>query len=272
MSVIIFTGLEGMLLSLTDAEYQTVATSIERLQQLNIPLIPVTERTRVEVRDLLSKIGLTTPFVVERGSGIFISENDTSFATEETEKIADYRLYQLGCTYTVARAALKAVQEDISKILRGFGDMDESDIQSLLESSLTTARQAKAREFSEYFLTPNRLAIEQLQEVATEFGFEIVPGDKLSLILGAGANPSAALTWLKNNYQGMSEGKITTVGLGSTVEDLPWLETVDLPIVIPKLDRVDSALAKKQWQTVESSGLPGWLEAIDYICDRFFKP
>lgn len=77
--------------------------------------------------------------------------------------------------------------------------MDESNIQSLMGITQQAARQVKARELSEYFLTPNRLEIEQLQSVAEEYGFKIVPGKQLSLILGAGAEVAKCLNWLKQN-------------------------------------------------------------------------
>jgi len=95
---------------------------------------------------LLDKLGLSDPFIVERGSGIFIPQTDSNFHISQLSTVDRYYLYQLGCSYTEARAALKAVQEEISKILRGFGDMDESNIQPLIGADKLAARQAKARE------------------------------------------------------------------------------------------------------------------------------
>jgi mannosyl-3-phosphoglycerate phosphatase len=159
MSLIIFTGIDEVLSSTAQSDYQSITALLQDLKQQNIPLIPVTSKTRAEVADWLERFDLSNPFIVERGSGIFIPQKDRRFTALKTTSIDHYYLHQLGCSYTEARAALKVVQEEINKILRGFGDLDEENIQSLIGGSPKEARKAKAREFSEYFLTPSRLEI-----------------------------------------------------------------------------------------------------------------
>ena len=267
MSLIIFTGLDEMLLPAEKHDYEAVRAIVKNLQQQNISLIPITNNTRAEVAELLDKIDLNTPFVVEQGSGIFIPQDNSDFTISKTEveTIDNYYLYQLGCTYTEARAALKAVQEEISKILRGFGDLDEENIQKLMGVSSPAARRAKSREFSEYFLTPSRLEISQLQSVAQEYGFQIIPEGKLSLVMSSGAGKGKAVDWLKKNYQSKNSDKLTTVGLGSTERDLPLLEAVDIPIIIPTASGVDGSLANRGWQTASNTGAAGWVKVIAQI-------
>ena len=268
MSLIIFTGLDEMLLPAEKHDYEAVRAIVKNLQQQNISLIPVTNNTRAEVEAVSQTLGFNNAFVVEQGSGIFIPQNSKDFAiapSEEVETVDNYYLYQLGCTYTEARAALKAVQEEISKILRGFGDLDEENIQKLMGVSSPAARRAKSREFSEYFLTPSRLEISQLQSVAQEYGFQIIPEGKLSLVMSSGAGKGKAVDWLKKNYQSKNSDKLTTVGLGSTERDLPLLEAVDIPIIIPTASGVDGSLANRGWQTASNTGAAGWVKAIARI-------
>lgn len=234
MSLLIFTQLDELLLNSEAASNKSVIEAIAQLQSKNIPLIPISSRTRAETVDWMEKMGLNSPFIVEAGSGIFIPQSDSRFNTSTCEQLDNYYLNQLGSTYTEARAALKAVQEEISKILRGFGDFDEEGIQALIGTS-SIARKAKAREFSEYFITPSRLEIEQLQQVAIEYGFKILPGDNLSLILGANADPVAAIKWLRQNY-GATESNFRTVGLKSTSSNHTWLDSVDQTIAISNLE------------------------------------
>ena len=263
MNLIIFTELDEILFNPSEADRQSIAAVVERLKQKQVPLIPITSKTRAEVEPWLDEFSLTDPFIVERGSGIFIHRSDSRFNTSGTNQSDRYYIHQQGCSYTEARAALKAVQEEINKILRGFGDMDESGIQALIGGTQPAARQAKAREFSEYFLTPNRLEIEQLQKVAVEYGFQIIAGDSLSLILGAGANIARSMEWLKQ--KAIAESNIQTVGLGCTKRDLAMLETVDLPIVIPTAKN-DSNFGDRNWQTANCAGVSGWIESIEQLC------
>ena len=269
MALIIFTGLDGILLPIEKRDYESVAVTVEQLQQQNIPLVPVTNNTRAEVEALFQEISLETPFVVEGGSGIFIPQDNQQFkiSNTDTDTIDNYHIYQLGCSYTEARAALKVVQEEISKILRGFGDLDEANIQTMMGISLAAARRAKSREFSEYFLTPSRLEISKLQTVAQEYGFNIIPEGKLSLVLGGSASPAKAVSWLKENYQASTKSeKLVTVGLGATEKDLPLLEAVDIPIVVPTSEEINSNLASKNFEVATAVGSLGWINAIAKVC------
>ena len=117
-------------------------------------------------------------------------------------------------------------------------------------------------------MTPSRLEIEQLQSVAIEYGFAIVAGDSLSLILGAGAEVAKGVEWLLQNRIS-SSGKPQTVGLGCTKQDLALLEAVDIPIVIPTLTRIDPALSDRNYQTTNSAGVSGWIESIEQICRQY---
>ena len=261
MSQIVFARLDPLLVEPQGGDVDLVKAAIFRLQSRNIPLIIVTGKTRAEVVAWQRQFGLNSPFIVERGSGVFLAQAERRFTSSETETNDNYYLHQLGCSYTEARAALKAVQEEINKILRGFGDLDEENIQTLISSSQLAARNAKAREFSEYFITPNRLEIEQLEEVARAYGFKIVPGDKLSLILSAAANEVAAMEWLIQRH---TDKNTRTVALGSTMDDLNLLETVDLPIIIPT-EAIPSCLSDRSWKTASNLGIKGWAESLESI-------
>lgn len=265
MSLIIFTELDEILSAAKESDFELIARVVKDLRQRQIPLISISSKTRAEVVDWLRKFDLDTPFIVEQGSGIFIPQGDNRFGTTDTSQIDGYNLHQLGCSYTEARAALKAVQEEISKILRGFGDMDDETIQPLIGASKIAAQKAKAREFSEYFITPNRLEITQLQEIAAEYGFKILSGDKLSMIMGGGSDVATAINWLKQSFIS-TDGKIKTVGLGSTKQDLIMLEVVDLSVVIPSSSEIDPCFSDQDWEVANNSGVEGWVESIEQIC------
>lgn len=270
MSLIIFTGLDEILLPAETCDYQLVTDLIDLLQKHQIPLIPVTNNTRSEVEALLETIKLDSPFIVEQGSALFLPQENQNFALVESENLENYQYRQLGCSYTEARAALKVVQEEIGKILRGFGDMDESDIQLLIGGSMSSVHHAKEREFSEYFLTPNRIPIEELQQVALEYGFKISLGGKLSLITGSNADTVKAIKILTSSFLPATE-TIITAGLGSTSSDLSWLAAVDVPIVIPNDSAIKANLISKDWKTSSEPGIKGWITSIQKVLSQYLK-
>ena len=265
MSLIIFSG-EEIFSFFSDSNGQTVS-AIEKLQEQNIPLVVVTSKTRAEVAALAQLLNIPLTAIVEAGSAVYIPEAETNFQLAETSIVESDRIYQLGCSYTEARAALKAVQEEINKVLRGFGDLDEANVRVLIDATQQVARRAKSREFSEYFLTPSRLEIEQLQQVATEYGFRIIPGSKLSLITGAGANVATAMHWLQQNYVDLDN--LTTVGIGNVKSDLTMLKTAGVSYVVPSIEN-EALRGDRNWQ-VARVGIAGWQSALERVCSQYLE-
>lgn len=255
MSLIIFTNLDEILLPIGDRDYESVKILLEELRPLKVILVVITNNTRAEIEQL-SQIGFADPFIVEHGSGVFLPQQARRYqiSTLETAPVDKYYLYQLGCTYTEARAGLKAVQEEINKILRGFGDLDEEDIQAITGSSLAVARRAKAREFSEYFITPSRIEIEAIQKVAKEYGFKILRSEKLSLMMGQNAAVESAAQWLVENYRAVCLKRVFTVGIGSISENLKNLDA-SIPLTCSNAEK--------------GKNIATWIKAVRQTCQEY---
>jgi len=87
MSLIIFTGLDRVLLPIQNRNYyDQLLQTLRELQGKEVTLISVSANTRAEVEKLNKIIGLNDPFIVEHGSGIFIAKSDRSFAVSEVDK------------------------------------------------------------------------------------------------------------------------------------------------------------------------------------------
>jgi mannosyl-3-phosphoglycerate phosphatase len=262
-SLLIFTDLDGTLLNHEDYDYRAALPMLAKLQELQIPVIPVTSKTRAEVASLRQEIGLNAPFIVENGSGIFLPQTDNRFANSDVILEGDYRVKQLGCTYIEARAGLRIIQSQVREILRGFGDFSDIEVANLTGLSKLAAKQAKAREFSEPFVTPKEISIEDLENTAAEYGFRVLIGDRFCHLLGADAGKGKAVTWLLNLYRSnIATDNILTIGLGNSPNDLEMLEAVDIPIVIANQQGIHPDLANRGWLVPQALGAAGWAEAI----------
>lgn len=272
MSLIIFTDLDGTLLNQEDYDYQPAIPMLEKFKSKNVPVIPVTSKTRAEVAQLRSDIGLNDPFIVENGSGIFVDRKDSRFllATSITED--NYRLKLLGCNYQEARAGLKQISVDLGKDLRGFGDLSEAELQSLTSLPSAEIKLAQTREFTEPFITPKNLLGAKIEKTAAKYNFRVKVGDRFSHLIGANAGKGKAIKWLLQNYQTSdSTEKIVTVGLGNSPNDLEMLENVDIPIVIASQKGVHPQLKSLGWEVPNSPGSQGWAEATARIYQQFFN-
>lgn len=274
--VIVFTDLDGTLLNHYDYSYQAAIPVIEELKQKQIPIIPVTSKTRREVQTLISDLELSDPFVTENGSSIFIPQNynffQPKFPKPEGEVYGNYVLKRLGCTYSDARNGLRALGEKLGVSLKGFGDLTEEDIQQLTSLSLENAREAKAREFTEPFVPPEDVASESIEEVAETLGFRVLLGGRFCHLLSKDAGKGKAVKWLVEQYQNIYQhNNIVTIGLGDSPNDIEMLEAVDHPIIIPgKTGKANSKLVEKglgNWVIATYPAPKGWADSIRNILD-----
>lgn len=261
--LLIFTDLDGTLLNQDDYDYQAALPQLEHLKQAQIPVIPVTSKTRAEVEHLRQAVGLTEPFIVENGSGVFIPKTETRFDLATTADWSAYRLLQLGCTYVEARAALGRVAQALELELIGFGDMSVVDVMERTGLSTADAEQAKMRDFTEPFVTPKQLSAEQIEQAVEAEGFQVVVGDRFSHLIGSGAGKGKAVQQLVDAYQrSQPDIPVTTIGLGNSPNDLAMLEVVDIPVVIPGLKGPHPQLANRGWRIADVPGCQGWACAI----------
>ncbi len=189
----------------TIAEYARLRPAIAQLQTLGVPVIVFTNRDRAELEPIRQQLGLVAPFITESGSAIFTPVDHNPFTPSLGEKEDNYFVLTLGCPYVQARAGLRVLANVISHPLKGFGDFTVPQLQRLAGLSERAAHQAKAREFSEPFMTPKGVESAVLQQAAIEMGFEMIvrspQESRFSELLGAGAGIGAAMQAVIAAYQ-----------------------------------------------------------------------
>lgn len=265
MACIVFTDLDGTLLNGETYAYQAALPILAKLADLGIPVVPVTSKTRQEVAQLRQDVGLRDPFVVENGSAVYIPTDQTRFALPPGEDVEGYRVLQLGCNYVTARAGLKAIAQDLGRPLKGFGDWSVDQIVQLTGLSTSEAKQAKAREFTEPFMTPKNVPADRLREAVEAMGFRVVIGDRFSHLIGAEAGKGNTVHQLVQLYQARhpEAQTITTIGLGNSPNDLDMLENVDRPIVLPSAHGPHPQLADRGWTIAPAPAPEGWAVAVE---------
>lgn len=271
MDILIFTDLDGTLLNAEDYDCRPARPVIESLKNLQIPLIPVTSKTRAEVEDLRAAIALEDPFIVENGSGIFIEREDSRFLNPRApdpslKAVSDYYLYCLSPDYPSARQALAQIAVDLGISLRGFGDLSLEELQALTGLTARDAARARKREFTEPFITPDMASASQLQAAIARRGWRAVVGDRFSHLIGIGAGKGRAVNWLREQYQRRTpERSLLTIGLGNSPNDLEMLEIVDFPVIIPGNKGIHPDLSGRGWRIAPATGSIGWAAIIHEI-------
>ena len=266
MQFIILTDLDGSLLDATSYSYEAAAEALQQIQDLSVPIVLVSSKTRAEMEPLRFRLHNGHPFIVENGGGIFIPRSYFPFPVEQSVVRENYQVVELGIPYARVRMALKEIEQVLGCRLWGFGDMSIEEIARYTGLSAAEAMLAKQREFDEPFLiNPDGITCEDLRPYVEGRGLHCTRGGRFHHLMGASDKGRASrllLEWYRR--QAESEGReIVSIGLGDSLNDLPMLEAVDRPILVQKPDgSYDPHIHLPHLHRAVGSGPIGWNMAV----------
>jgi mannosyl-3-phosphoglycerate phosphatase len=262
---LIFTDLDGTLLNQHDYQFDAALPVLHQLHQQNIPVIPVTSKTRAEVEWIRQQVAPNDPFIVENGSAIFYVKGDRRFMRSQhcVDTDSSFDTVHLGCSYADARRGLAQLSQCINQALQGFSDLTENALTQLTGLSHAEVQRAKHREFTEPFVTPHSVSAAVLQTTVEQIGFRIVVGDRFSHLIGPNAGKGHAVHQIIDAYRAAHPNHtIQTLGLGNSPNDLELLEAVDQAIVVPGESGVHPALRDRGWAIAPFAGCRGWAASV----------
>lgn len=265
--LIIFTDLDGSLLNHEDYSFRDALPALARIRQGNIALVFVTSKTREEVEILQQEMGLQEPFVVENGGGIFFPADYRGRTIATGRPLDGYSVIEMGISYARIREFLAHFGSRFG--ISGFGDWSLDEIAARTGLPVEKAALARQREFSEPFLPDPDADIAALQALAGAHDFKITRGGRFYHLTGKGHDKGAAVRTAREILVRYREGKTLTIGIGDSENDLPMLEQVDIPIVIPRLDGTCLDLRLPRLVIAENPGSRGWNAAVESILDEF---
>ena len=245
MKAIIFTDLDGTLL---DSRYSfaPAAPALKRIRAEGIPLVLATSKSRPETELIREMLSNADPFITENGGGIFIPGSYFPFPIKGEESDG-YRVIRLGAGYGEIRAALADIRRRSGRNLKGFGDMTDEEVAGLTGLTPAEARLAKMREFDEPFIMKDA-SREEARRLVEESGYSFTEG-RFFHITGP-SDKGRAAEILAAFYRSVY-GRIATIGVGNSENDISMLKIVDYPVLVMKEDG--------RYEEVE--GLPGVIKA-----------
>lgn len=260
MALLILTDLDGSLLDHEDYSWHDARPALERIRQASVPLVFVTSKTRSEVETLQRQLAIEEPFVVENGGGVFFPPRYDELELPAAEVLDRYRLIRLGDSYTRVRAFVEEARPRFDVL--GFGDLSAEEIAELADLSLKDAELARQRDFAEPFLLDPVERIDELTALARREGLEVTRGGRFFHLMGRGQDKGRAVEIVVGVFERNSVERPVTLGLGDSPNDLPMLERVDIPIVIPRLGGGQLEMEREDVRMARFPGSKGWNEAV----------
>lgn len=266
MKIVVFTDLDGTLLDSRSYSFSSALPALRLLSEHEIPLVLCSSKTRVEIEYYREKLENRHPFISENGGGIFMPKGYFKVAARplkiETTVEDQYQVIRLGADYESLRSALSELREaGYGYSIKGFGDMTVQEVSDLTGLNIQEAEMAKQRDFDEPFLYdgPAEQLKLLLHAIETK-GFRHTRGHFLH-IMGE-SDKGKALTILKDFYRA-TYGKVITIAIGDSLNDLPMLKNADYPIVVQKPDgSYDPRLDIPNLIKANGLGPQGWNKAV----------
>jgi len=264
MKQIVFTDLDGTLLDPITYSYEKSLTGINWLKESGIPIVFCSAKTRAEQEIYRRKLGISHPFVVENGGAIFVPQGYFPFPFDYHKTVEELLLIELGSPYKKIRQLLNKVREKGNFHFTGFGDMSAEEVAGATGLDIESAKLAKQREYNEtvkFDVTGEE--VNRTLEKIKEAGLTWTHGGRFYGVMKSN-DKGKAVEIVTDLYRKMW-GEIKTIGLGDSLNDLPMLSAVDIPILVQKRDYSWENVNLPRLRKIQGIGPEGWARAIERI-------
>jgi mannosyl-3-phosphoglycerate phosphatase len=226
----------------------------------------VTSKTRAEVEVLRRKLRHQHPFITENGGGVFIPQGYFPRKIPGETRIARYHALTLARPYSEMVEALHELAAAAGAQVVGFHDMSVREVARNTGLSTREAELARKRDFDEpFFFAGGDATVEAgFERLARARGLEVARGGRFWHLF-AGSDKGRATKKLFDLYRAGSHLRLRSAGLGDSANDLPMLQAVDMPILIPKPGgSYDSDVLEKlpAIRRAPAPGPKGWNQAV----------
>ncbi len=260
--LLIFTDLDGTLLDHETYSFEPAQDALQEVGRRGIPLVLCTSKTRAEVECYRRALNNRHPFVVENGGATFIPKGYFAFAYPYQREIAGYYVIEAGSPYSQLVAALKTARKESGVKAVGFSDLSAEEVARLTGLSLEKACLAKEREYDEpFFVDESEEEAERMKALLRERGFLCMRGGRFDHLTGCNDKGRAVSTLTELFRQ--ASGRVRTVGIGDSQNDLPMLQAVDIPILVQRIDgKYDQTVRIPNLIRAQGIGSYGWRTAV----------
>jgi len=267
-SYVIFTDLDGTLLDYESYSFKPALPALTRIKTKNIPLVICSSKTRSEIEFYRKQLENSDPFVSENGGGIFIPQDYFCHDFGHDKLMNGYKIIELGKSHKILIDALDSIKKETGLGLKSFSDMTIEELSEMAGLGRELAELAMMREYDEPFLLEqDSRDSERIKFEINRRGFRHTEGGIFHHISGEN-DKGKAVDILIELFKDTSPN-LKTIGIGDSLNDLPMLQVVDIPILVRKPDGLyDSRVNVSSLVRAQGVGPEGWNETILGLIDR----
>ena len=267
---IIFTDLDGTLLSEETYAPGPARPLLERCRLAGIPVIFCSSKTAAEIIALKKDLHNTDPFIAENGGAIYIPRESPLTLPETVRDMGNHAVIEIGAPVSALRRALKAATGKTGADVRGMGEMTTEEVCRLTGLKEVQAGMAMKRAYDEPFILTSGNP-EYLEEEIRRLGYTMTRGGRFFHILG-GSDKGKAVQILSSLYHACF-GTIQSLGIGDAENDLPMFKAVDLGFLVKKpSNKWAEVPALPHLTRVDGIGPQGWAQPVSrLLCETGYR-
>ncbi|MEM7619279.1 MAG: HAD-IIB family hydrolase [Pseudomonadota bacterium] len=254
--LIIFTDLDGTLLSHNTYDFTPALSMLETLKHKSIPVILASSKTAAEIFEIQKEMKLEAyPAIVENGAGILTpGAQITHYNTE---------IYD-GILRAVMRLPL-----EFRAHFTGFSQWSVEDISNKTGLTLERAALAKQRQFSEPGLwTGTRQKQVVFEALLKRHGIYARKGGRF-LTLTKEDSKADLMKFILSEIEPNTGEAVFSVALGDAPNDIEMIETADIGVIVSNPNNAPLPKLKGEQQghifRTTLPGPEGWVQAVEQI-------
>ena len=262
--LLVFTDLDGSLLDHHSYSYQDALPQLRELERREIPVIPASSKTRVEIERLRAELRNDHPFIVENGAAIFIPVGYFDAQPLATVERDGYWVCEMSPPRSQWLELLREQEERFSGDFEYFYRAGVEGIMRMTNLPREHAAQANTREYSEPVKwfgdeAGREVFLQRLQAA----GARVLRGGRFLSVCGD-CDKGSALRWLRQVYQQQQPHRpCHDLAVGDSANDCAMLEAAESALVIRSTVHDFPPLQRTQGVTYSDDfGPAGWAQGV----------
>ncbi|MDF2182465.1 HAD-IIB family hydrolase [Neptuniibacter sp. CAU 1671] len=230
---LVFTDLDGTLLDHHNYSFAPAVTTLRLLAEQQVPVIPVTSKTRAELLPLRAQLQNEHPFVTENGAAVFIPKGYFPLCPQGCEEAEAFWVKPFSRSVEIWQPLLQRLKTEFKDEFVLLSELTVEQLVQLTGLNPEQARLAQQREYSEpvHWLGDEKRRVTFIEALAAE-GIEPLQGGRF-LHLVDQCDKGKALQWLTRCYQAYQpKHPLLTVAAGDSQNDIAMLQAADRALLV----------------------------------------
>ena len=256
------------LITTTNKPLTGFAEFLEGLGEANIPVVPVTNRSRLQFDATIRKFGFGHAFIAEGGCGVFLPEDYFHLKPPRSMRLGRFTCIPAASPQPAAAEMLDEVAEETrieAVALRELSPRELSQNTGLPQREAELLRQ---RDFDElfFFAGASDADIERFRQAAAQHKAQVRPRGAL-WSLAVGANLASCVRDLSHLYQRSFRANPHSIGIATSEEAPELFPVCDRCLLLAGRDAAAGEPASK-YKTLPLFSPDTWPVALELVLSR----